>query len=136
MYDFQRALDAPWFDLPEFSAWPGLSPVLDTDFLALLLVFLIVSAVVAVKASNEGAVIQQVSWRRPRAIDFRSVQGTLNVGGIAVPLSGIAGVLPILVYLPSSISLIGFTGVAARRTGYFIGAVLIGLALLPKVVAF
>lgn len=135
VYDFQRALDAPWFDLPEFSAWPGLSPVLDTDFLALLLVFLIVSAVVAVKASNEGAVIQQVSWRRPRAIDFRSVQGTLNVGGIAVLLSGIAGVLPILVYLPSSISLIGFTGVAARRTGYFIGAMLIGLALLPKVVA-
>ena len=79
--------------------------------------------------------IQQVSWRRPRAIDFRSVQGTLNVGGIAVLLSGIAGVLPILVYLPSSISLIGFTGVAARRTGYFIGAMLIGLALLPKVVA-
>ena len=135
VYDFQRALDTPWFDLPEFSAWPGFSSVLDTGFLALLPVFLIVSAVVAVKASNEGAVIQQVSWRRPRAIDFRGVQGTLNVGGIAILLSGIAGILPIIIYLPTSISLIGFTGMAARRTGYFIGAMLIGLALLPKVVA-
>ena len=135
VYDFQKALQAPWFALPEFSAWPGLGPILNTDFLALLLVFLIVSAVVAVKASNEGAVIQQVSWRRPRAIDFRGVQGTLNVGGLGILLSGIAGTLPVLIYLPSSIALIGFTGVAARRTGYVIGAMLIGLALLPKVVA-
>lgn len=135
VYDFQRALEAPWFDLPELSSWPGLGPVLDTDFLALLLVFLIVSAVVAVKAGSEGAAIQQASWRRPRAIEFRGVQGTLNAGGIGVLLSGIAGILPVLIYLPSSVALINFTGVAARRTGLVIGAMLIGLALLPKVVA-
>ena len=134
-YDLRRALEAPWFDLPEFSAWPGLSPVMDLDFVALLLVFLIVSAVVAVKSGNEGAVIQQASWRRPRAIDFRGVQGTLNAGGIGVLLSGIAGILPVLIYLPSTVALMNFTGVAARRTGFFIGAMLIGLALLPKVVA-
>ena len=135
VYDIQPALDAPWFGLPEFSAWPGLSPILDQDFLALLLAFLIVSAVVGIRASNEGAVIQQVSWRRPRAADFRSVQGTLNVSGVAILLSGIAGTLPTIIYLPTSISLINFTGVAARRTGYVIGAMLIGLALLPKIVA-
>lgn len=135
VYDIQLALDAPWFGLPEFSAWPGLSPILDQDFLALLLAFLIVSAVVGIRASNEGAVIQQVSWRRPRAADFRSVQGTLNVSGVAILLSGIAGTLPTIIYLPTSISLINFTGVAARRTGYVIGAILIVLALLPKIVA-
>ena len=133
-YDFQSALDAPWFALPEFPAWPGLGH-LDTHFLALLPAFLIVSAVVAVKAGNEGAAIQQVSWRRPRAIDFRGVQGTLNAGGVGILLSGIAGMLPILIYLPSSMALISFTGTASRRTGYVIGAILIGLALLPKVVA-
>ena len=135
VYDIQPALDAPWFGLPEFSAWPGLSPILDQDFLALLLAFLIVSAVVGIRVSNEGSVIQQVSWRRPRAPDFRSVQGTLNVSGVAILLSGIAGTLPTIIYLPTSISLISFTGVAVRRTGYAIGAMLICMALLPKIVA-
>ena len=135
VYDFQRALDAPWFALPEFAAWPGFSPILDADFWALLMVFLIVSSVAAVKAGNEGAVIQQVSWRRPRAIDFRAVQGTLNANGIGTLLSGVAGILPVTIYLPSTIALINFTGVAARRVGYVAGALLIGLALLPKMVA-
>ena len=135
VYDFQPAIDAPWFGLPQFSAWPGFAPIFDQDFVSLLIVFLIVSAVVGIKASNEGAVIQQVSWRRPRAVDFRSVQGTLNVGGVGVLLSGIAGTLPPLIYLPSTIALIDFTGVAARRAAYVMGAMLIVLALLPKIVA-
>ena len=135
VYDFREALDAPWLALPEFSAWPGLSLALDQEFLALLVVFLIVSIVVGIRASNEGSVIQQVSWRRPRAVDFRGVQGTVNAGGIGVLLSGIAGILPIIYYLPSTMSLISFTGLASRRTAYAIGAILIGLALLPKLVA-
>ena len=134
-YDFQRAIDAPWFGLPEFSAWPGFGPVLDQDFLALLLVFLIVSVVVGIKAGGEGSAIQQASSRRPRAIDFRSVQGTLNAGGLGILLSGIAGTLPTIIYLPSTVSLIRFTGVASRRVGYTAGAMLVGLALLPKIVA-
>ena len=134
-YDVSPALEAPWVALPEFRAWPGLAPVTDTHFLALLPVFLIVSAVVAVKASNEGAAIQQVSQRRPRAVDFRSVQGTLHAGGLGVLLSGILGIVPALIYLPSSMSLVTFTGSAARRTGFIVGAMLIVLALLPKVVA-
>ena len=135
VYDPQRALDAPWFALPDFSAWPGFGSVLDQDFWALLLVFFVVSAVVAVKASSEGAVIQQASRRRPLSIDFRGVQGTMNVGGVAILLSGIAGTPPTLIYLPTTIALIGFTGVAARRAGIAMGLMLVGLALLPKFVA-
>lgn len=135
VYDIQEALDAPWLGLPEFSAWPGLAPVFDRNFLSLLLVFCVVSAVVAIKTGNEGAAVQQASWRRPRAIDFRGVQGTLNVSGVATLLSGIAGMIPTIIYLPSSVALINFTGVAARRVAYAIGVMLIVLALLPKVVA-
>ena len=50
-------------------------------------------------------------------------------------LSGIAGILPVLIYLPSTVALINFTGVAARRTGLVIGLILIGMALLPKFIA-
>ncbi len=135
VYDAQRALDTPWFYLPEGSAWPGFASILDEDFWALLLVFLVVSVVVAVRASNEGAVIQQVSRRNPRTIDFRSVQGTLNASGIAILLSGIAGTPPTIIYLPTTISLIDFTGVAARRAGLVMGAMVVALALLPKIVA-
>ena len=135
VYDVSRALEAPWVALPEFQAWPGLTPVYDSHFLALLPVFLIVSAVVAVKASNEGAAIQQVSQRRPRAVDFRSVQGTLHAGGVGVLLSGLLGIVPALIYLPTSMALVTFTGSAARRAGFAIGAMLIALALMPKVVA-
>ena len=135
VYEFQGAVDAPWLALPELSAWPGLSTEFGRDFLALLPVFLVVSAFVAIKTGNEGAVIQQASWRRLRAIDFRSVQGTLNVSGVAALLSGIAGTIPTIIYLPSSLALISFTGVAARRAAYAIGATLIILALLPKVIA-
>ena len=135
IYDFQPVLETSWFDLPEFSAWPGFGSVLNPDFWALLPSFLIVSVVVGLKASTESAVIQRASRRIPRAIDFRSVQGTLNVSGLAVLASGVAGVLPALIYLPSTIALVSFTGVAARRVAYVVGAILIVLALLPKVVA-
>ena len=135
LYDFTRLLETPWFALPEFSAWPGLSTDLDRDFWALMVVFVIIGVVAAVKTSNEGSAIQQVSWRRSRAIDFRAVQGNLNVGGVAILLAGIAGTVPVFAYLPSTISLIGFTGVSARRVGYTMGAIVIGLALLPKIVA-
>ena len=134
-YDFQPALDAPWLALPEFSAWPGLGPIIDLDLLALLPVFLVVSAVIAVKASNEGAAIQQASRRRPGVVDFRGVQGTLNAGGAAVLASGIAGIIPVLIYLPTSVALVTFTGNAVRRAGYVVGAMVIGLALMPKAVA-
>lgn len=94
IYEIQPALDAPWLGLPEFSSWPGLGPVLGQDFVALLLAFLIVSVVVGIRVINEGAVIQGASWRRPRAPDYRSVQGTLNVSGVGSCWRGSPGRFP------------------------------------------
>ena len=135
VYSGSPVLDAPWMDVPEVGGWPGFASILRQDFWVLLLVFLVVSAVVAVRSSSEGAAIQQVSRRTPRSIDFRGVQRTLNVGGIAVLFSGLAGTPPTIAYLPSTISLLNFTGVASRRAGLLMGALLIVLALLPKAVA-
>ena len=93
------------------------------------------SVVAAIKTSSDGVVIQQASLRKPHAIDFRLVQGALNASGVGILLSGIAVTPPVITYLPSSVSLINLTGVAARRVGYAIGGMLFALAFLPKLTA-
>ena len=135
VYDTGYVVDASWFDLPHVEGWPGLGSVLNEDFWALLPVFLIVSVVVSVRSASEGASIQQASYRSPQSVDFRGVQQTVNVGGAAVLLSGVAGIPPTIAYLPTTVALVNFTGVAARRVGAVIGALLVALALLPKAVA-
>ena len=133
LYDPQSVIDAHWFDLPDITAWPGLDLTPGVEFWTFLPAFLIVSLVAAVKINGDGVVIQQVSRRRPPATDFRLVQGALNANGLGTLLSGIAGTLPTIIYSPSSVSLITFTGVAARSVGYAMGGVLFALAFLPKV---
>ena len=135
LYDVQRVVEAPWFNMPDIAAWPGLDLAPDAGFWALLPAFVIVALVVAIKTSSEGVVIQQVSRRSPRATDFRLVQGAINTNGLGTLLSGIAGTPPTVVYLPSTVSLINLTGVAARSIGYVIGVFLLALAFLPKVTA-
>ena len=135
LYDVQRVVEAPWFNLPDIAAWPGLDLTPDAGFWALLPAFVIVALVAAIKTSSEGVVIQQVSRRRPRATDFRLVQGAINTNGLGTLLSGIAGTPPTVIYSPSTVSLINLTGVAARSIGYVIGVILLALAFLPKVTA-
>ena len=135
LYDLRPVAAASWLDLPDAAAWPGLDLAPDARFWALLPVFAIVSVVAAIKTSSDGAVIQQASARKPRATDFRLVQGALNASGVGILLSGIAVTPPVIIYLPSSVSLINLTGVAARSVGYAIGAILVALAFLPKLTA-
>ena len=135
LYDLDFLRQEPWFELPDFGAWQGVDLTPGTEFWTLLPTFVIVTLVVAVKTSGDGVVIQQVSLRRPRAIDFRVVQGTVNASGLGGVLSGLAGTPPTIVYSPSTISLINLTGVAFRGIGYWIGAVLILIAFFPKVTA-
>ena len=134
-HDGQAVADSNWFGLPDFSGWPGLGSILTPDFWILLLPFIVVSAVIAVRTSSEGAAVQQASRRDLRAIDFRGVQRTINVSGIAILLSGLAGIPPVHPYLPSTIALISFTGVASRSAGAIMGLLPIILVLFPKTVA-
>ena len=133
LYDPQRVIDASWFFVPDIATWPGFDLRPGPEFWTLLPVFLIVSLVVGIKMSVDSVVLQQVSRRRPPATDFRLVQGAVNVNGLGTLLAGMMGTLPTIVYTPSIVSLINFTGVAARSLGFAIGAMLILLAILPKV---
>ena len=74
LYDLQTIIEAPWVGVP-FHSWPGLSLTPGVEFWALLPAFIIVTMVGAIETVGDGIAIQQVSRRRPRATDFRVVQG-------------------------------------------------------------
>ena len=135
MYDVQGIIDAPWIGVPS-GGWPGVELTPGPEFWALLPMFLVVSAINAVKTVGGGIALQRISWRGERATDFRRVQGAVNANGAGALLSGIAGAPPAGAYDAATVSIVSFTGVAARNAGYATGAILIALAFLPKVAAF
>lgn len=133
IYDYGQILDAPWIGVP-FGGWPGFDFTLGQEFWALLPAFIMVTLVGAIETIGDGVAIQRVSRRRPRATDFRVVQGALNADGAGNLLSGIAGTLPNTTY-SSSISLAEVTGIAARQVGVVIGMIFILVAFFPKIAA-
>ena len=133
LYDIDQIGDAAWIGAP-FSSWPGLDVTPGVEFWALLPAFIIVTIIGAIETIGDGVAIQRVSHRRPKATDFRVVQGALNTDGVGNLLSGILGTLPNTTY-STSISLAEVTGVAARRVGVVIGVVFLALAFLPKFTA-
>ena len=133
LYDVQFVLDAPWFGAP-VGSWPGFDLTPGVEFWALLPAFVVVTLVGAIETVGDGVAIQRVSQRRPRATDFRVVQGALNADGVGNLLSGVAGTLPNTTY-SSSVSLAEVTGIAARRVGIVIGVVFVAIAFFPKVSA-
>ena len=133
IYDAQPVLDAPWVGIP-LDGWPGFDLTPGVEFWALLPAFIVVTIVGAIETIGDSVAIQQVSRRKPRATDFRLVQGALNADGMGNLLSGLAGTLPNTTY-SSSVPLSGVTGIAARRVGIAIGVIFILLAFFPKVAA-
>ena len=134
LIDAGRIVSAPWFGIPElpelaFELKPG------KEFWALLPSFAILTLVLGIKTISDGIAIQQGSWRRPRAIDFRQIQGMVSVNGIGMLLAGITSTLPPMSYSSFSLSLISLTGVAARRVGIGVAVVLVVLAFFSKLAA-
>ncbi len=132
--DADRILSAGWFGIPEIPPL-GFQLTPTKEFWALLPSFAILTLVLGIKTISDGIVIQQGSRRRPRAIDFRQIQGMVSVNGIGMSLAGIAGTLPTMVNSSYSLSLINLTGVAARRVGIGVAIVIITLAFFSKFAA-
>ncbi len=133
IYDTEQVADAAWVGLPE-SGWPGYDLEFAGDFWALLPAFVFVTLIGAVETIGDSVAIQRVSWHRPRAVDFRAVQGAVAADGAGNLLSGLAGTMPNTTY-STSISITELTGVAARRVGVAIGISFVAMAFLPKVLA-
>ena len=134
MYDPQVIVDAPWVGFPS-SGFPSFEPNFGASFWSLFPVFALVALVDGIKNIGDNMLMQQQSWRTPRVTDFRRVQGSINVTGAGLVLAGAVGSPPLCSYGVYSTALTNFTGVAARRVGYYIGAALVALALLPKLTA-
>ena len=132
LYDFERLVAAPWVGIPA-SGFPGLDLTPTAGFWGLLPMFLIVALVQVIKSIGDAMVAQQVSRRRPRATDFRLIQGSIYANGVGILLSGLAGTPPTTSYSSLTVSLVNLTGVAARRVGYAMGGFLVVLAFFPKV---
>jgi NCS2 family nucleobase:cation symporter-2/xanthine permease XanP len=133
IYDLASVAGAAWIGVPA-RGWPGFDLSFGPVFWALLPAFVFVTLVGAIETIGDGAAIQRVSWRRPRAVDFRAVQGAVSADGAGNLLSGLAGTVPNTTY-STSIAVTELTGVGARSVGVAIGAIFLALAFLPKALA-
>lgn len=133
LYEVSRVAEASWLGFPE-AGWPGYDFSFGPVFWALVPAFVFVTLVGAVETVGDSVAIQRVAWRRPRAVDFRAVQGTVAADGVGNLLSGLLGTVPNTTY-STSISVAELTGVGARRVGVALGVVFLALAFLPKALA-
>ena len=133
-YDSAKVIDTPWVSLPDFS-WPGFDLSLGEEFWVLLPVFVVVNLTAFTKAVGDLSVIYRASYRTASAIDFRSVQGGLNVYGIGTLLSGLLGTLPVAAPWAATAVYISFTGVAAKSVGVYLGLLTILVASFSKLLA-
>ena len=130
----RRARGRRALDRHPSQGWPGLDLGFGPEFWALLPAFIFVTQIGAVETIGDSIAIQRVSWRKPRAVDFRAVQGAVAADGMGNLLSGVAGTVPNTTY-STSIAITELTGVAARSVGVRIGVVFMAAAFLPKVSA-
>ncbi len=133
LYDVNRVLEASWIGLPDATSWPGFDLEFGIVFWTLLPAFIFVTLVGAIETIGDAVAIQRVAWRKPRATDFRTVQGAVAADGLGNLLSGFAGTVPNTTY-SSSIALVEITGVAARRVGACVGILFLIMAFLPKLI--
>ena len=133
-YNTDIIVDTPWLRLPHLS-WPGLNLNFSADFWALLPVFVFVNLTAFMKAVGDLSVIYRASYRNQSAIDFRTVQGGLNVYGVGTFLSGLLGTLPVAAPWATTVVYIGFTGVAAKSVGIYLGLLTIAIASFSKLLA-
>ncbi len=133
LYDMERIAAASWIGLPDVQI-PGLDLEFGSGFWALLPAFLLTAVIGSIRAMSSNTALQRVSWRRPRPVDFRAVQGTVAADGMSNMLCGLAGTVPNTTYSLAG-PLIEITGVAARAIGIVTGAVFLALAFLPKALA-
>ena len=132
-YDWRHIVDASWIGFPDL-AWRGFDLSFGATFWGLLPGFVIVNMATTINSISETVVIQQVAWRRPRATDFRVVQGAHYLLVLTNILAAVLGTLPNRIGSVNSARVM-LTGVASRHMGIYGGLILIAVAFSPKLIA-
>ena len=132
-YDWQHVMNASWIGFSSIT-WPGFDLSFGATFWGLLPGFVMVNMATTINSITDTVVIQQVAWRRPRATDFRVVQGAHNLLVLSNLLAAAVGTLPNRIGASNSARVM-LTGVAARRMGVYGGLILIAVAFSPKLIA-
>ena len=134
LYDFAGVIEAPLVRLPELT-WLGFDFTFGIHFWSLLPAFLFVNLTAYMKTLGDLSVIHKASRRNPVALDLRKVQGGLNLYSVCTFLTGAIGTLPFAAPWATTVVYIGFTGVASRVVGVYLGLMTIGIAPLSKLTA-
>ena len=130
VFDFGPVKDAPIAGLP-IDGWPGLGLEFGSAFWSLLPAFLFLALIALMQGTSIAMSIQRVSWRRPRAIDYRRVQGISAFTGVGNLLAGVAAVMPVTIS-PRGTVFAQQTRCASRDVGIVTGALLIAAAFFPQ----
>lgn len=132
-YDISQILEASWIGFPEL-AWPGINLEFNPAFWTLLPGFLLAAMISSVRTMSSAVATFRTSWKTPRAIDYRLIQGAVATDGLSNLCSGLSGAIPSTAYSLGS-SIAQLTGVAARHIGIAAGLLILGLAFFPKLIA-
>ncbi len=134
LYDANQVVDAPWLSVTDLQ-WPLQGLDFGIQFWSLLPAFLVVKLTAFLKVVGDLSIISRASYRNPAALDFRRIQSGLNLYGATTLLTGLLGTLPVSAPWSSTAVYIGFTGIAARSVGIYLGLLTILVAPFAKIVA-
>ena len=130
IYDFEPVASAPAVGLP-LDGWNGLAFAFGPAFWSLLPVFLFLATVSVLQGNSLILATQRLSWRTPRAMDYRRVQGATITTSLSNALAGLAAVMPVTIS-PRGAAFTQQTGCASRYVGVIVGALMILAAFFPK----
>ena len=134
LYDADQIVDAPWLSFTDLQA-PEWKLDFGMEFWSLLPAFLVVKLTAFLKVVGDLSIIKRASYRNPGALDFRKIQSGLSLYGLTTLLTGVAATLPVSAPWSSTAVYIGFTGIAARTVGIYLGLLTLLIAPFTKVVA-
>ena len=131
IYETGLIADAAWMGLPT-SGWLSTSGF-DVAAVVLLLPSFATLALVQVTRANTASLLAQLISGRP-VVDFRGVQRANTRIGAGSILAGIGGTIP-LSYSPAGPIAMFQSGSSPRRVGTSVAAVLVAVAVCPKLQA-